>query len=192
MDEIYFLNFQGEAIELFRSPKAFESENTLIDEMEKFDRSSRIHLVDIQLKLIFSRFDSINHRSDRWQDNLKTLLAHGFHLVRGSGRILNKSFYPVRFTLVPAGQMEVVHFGFFHKLDGQDIAERFIEFCKATEYPPGIHAHIVELVLCTCGGILTGIEPQKTTRLIQRDRDTGTITGADSIIRLLTTPGNSS
>jgi hypothetical protein len=189
MGEIYLLKFQDEAFEIFQSPKTFNSERSLINEMVKFDRSSRIHLVDTQVKFIFERFDSINHRSNRWQDNLKTLLAHDFHIATASNRTLSKSFRPVQFMLSQEGRTEAVHFGFYFKEIGEDVAQQFIEFCKATEYPAGIHAHIIESVLISSGGALVAIEPESKTTLIKRDPLTDIITGEDSVIRYLTKLG---
>ncbi|MBL7688068.1 MAG: hypothetical protein JNJ49_08525 [Bdellovibrionaceae bacterium] len=101
---------------------------------------------------------------------------------------MDKSFTPVRFFLIARNPQNAVHFGFFFTENKQDVAERFIEFCKATEYPPGIHGHIIELVLTTCGGSLFAIEAQTITTLIQLAPSIGLLTGDDAVIRYLTKP----
>lgn len=189
MDFIYQLQFRDEFLNIFRSNIDHKSESTLISEMSATPNKSKLQLAEIQVKMIFSKFETINHESEFWLDNLKTLLAHGFHISHLSTNLnLEKSYEPIEFLLCAETTKTNYHNGFFYKEANQTASEQFIKFCNLTDYPPGINAHIILEMLISNGGSLIAKESDTTTILMKRDPVMDVISGSDEVIRFLSTP----
>lgn len=188
MSTSYFLDFHGESLKLFTSERLASTESDFIDLLETECSKKHIHLIAIQLKLIFEKFDSDNNTSFDWRDNLKTTLAHGFKVKRidskGNSATLEKSFSPVQFKLLADNSPEI-HLGFFHMGSDQTISEQFIAYCRATEYPPNIHKHIISGALIKNGGLLLAINSNQNESLAQLDPLTKILSGHDLIIEFL-------
>lgn len=187
----YLLDFHGESLKLISSDKVLSTESDFINVLNKECTKSRTHLITIQLKLIFEKFDSICRASFDWRDNLKTILAHGFNVKRvdskGNSMTLMKSFKPVQFKLLAIGCPEI-NLGYFHMGSDQVIHGQFMAFCKATEYPPDIHRHIVSGALITNGGALISIGLTNTELLVDVNPTTKIIKGNQAIIEFLSDP----
>lgn len=145
MTHTYYLEFLGEELELLQSTQTIGSEQEFFDRFVRSTDLKQLHLIEAQVTLLFDRFKTINHRSNSWCDNLKTLLAHGFAL-NIDGHPLPKTYVPLTFQLALPKANEQIHFGRFYRAIHELPEEQFIKFCRVTEYPPGIHPHnLVEL-----------------------------------------------
>lgn len=91
-------------------------------------------------------------------------------------------------TLLLFDRDKSLHFGYFHKLPHEKSADQFKAFCKATEYPPGIHEYTVTQILANEGGSLIAIDGRSVCTLIQRDLTTGVISGEERVIDLFMKP----
>lgn len=185
----YALQILDEHLDLFQSNNVHFSEESLISEMEKSLSGNQLHLLKIQIQLLFNKFDTINHESHIWSDNLKTLLAHGFTVINKISNItLKKSYEPIIFLLFSEKTQESHHFGYFYSFRHVNLGEQFIHFIKNTEYPPKISEHIILSVLLKDGGYLFVREPQRDTILIKCNPVTKTLTGYENLLLFFSTP----
>lgn len=186
----YFLEFHGESLKLFTSKKVVPTESAFFDLLASECPKKKTHLIAIQIKLIFEKFDSISNASSDWQDNLKTLLAHGLNVIctiDSKNIILTKTYFPIQFQLC-LDNIGNIHFGYFHIESHQVPAGQFINFCKATEYPPGIHEYIISRGLLNSGGTLVAITSGHLTNLIGLNPKTGTISCHSEVFVYLSKP----
>lgn len=190
MEIKYFLIFKKECIDLFSSSELINSERQFIEKLDTLKINQR-QLIELKIQLIFSKFEIKSNESRYWKDNLKTLLAYDFNIVRSSdNHKLVKSFYPLRFKLCLDGFQDI-HFGCFHMMSGQSITIQFIKFCKVAEYPVGISKHIITNALLRHSGHLDAIQSDETTQLIRYSRTTGIISGKPSVLNyFLDAPSN--
>lgn len=184
MVHTYKLEFVGEEVELLRSPQSIQTECDFIQRLDQIANRNRIHLMKMQITQLFDKLDTVNHRSDDWRDNLRTLLAHGFRLKKGSD-FLTKSYRPLTFNLIPEKGLVAIHFGFFHLSAEESIPGQFIKFCNKTEHPPGIHQHVISSVIKNGGGALYAHYRSGSHLLIKSDPLADTLSGDDDIIHFV-------
>jgi hypothetical protein len=180
----YDLIFKDEEIFLFNSKVQldFEAEATsFLKGLKDFK------VIELKIKFIFSKFESIIFESHFWTDNLETLLAHGFSLRNSTlNKTLVKSFEPLQFFLSPERHDKPVHYGFFHTTVNKTSTEQFIYLCENSGYQ-GLELHKFLLIsICTSGGSIFCLEPShKITLLFKMNLRTKQIFGEEIFISYL-------
>jgi hypothetical protein len=190
MTHEYQLHINGEFLEIFRSTTVHRSEIGLIQEIATTPEKLRRYLAEDITTMLFGKFDSINHRSETWSDNLKTLLAHDFDIFHVNGnKILTKSFCPLTFRLFCERTQSYLHFGHFHREPDQIVTDQFVKFCQVTGYPPRVHQWVIsEILFNGGGGRLFAIDASIEIVLAMRDPRTGIVSGVDEILDFIAGP----
>lgn len=189
MEFVYQLSFSGETLDLFVTDSDCQSEADLISHIESLPKSKNFRLGEIVIALLFDKFETKDHESFHWADNLKTLLAHGFSIFNSTTQsTIQKSYHPLQFSLFSEKTMEWHHFGRFYLEEKNNIGEQFVKFCRLSEYPPKINEHIILGVLLNDGGRLVGNSGNAETVLIKCDPRDRTISGDDAVIDFFSTP----
>lgn len=183
----YLLHIKGETLLVLRSDSDVKSESEFIDLLSRTSSKLKLSLISVQIRLLFEKLDSKSGYCWDWQNNLKTLLAHGLGLVQSSKQSsskLEKSFLPLRFELT-LNEHEPLHFGFFHTTSGTTPSDQFIEFCNASEYPTGINKHILTTALLQHGGQLIAHENEQSEVLVSLNISNGHIVASDPLFQFL-------
>lgn len=177
------MKFAEEEIAIIFSDSNIQNEAEFIDLIcRELSRCEMFRLAG-KIDLLFSILDTPNHRSTNWTDNFKTLLAYGFKIIKSTETEsipINKSYYLLKFELVLNG-FKPIHYGWYFSAHKICLGQSFVNFCDATEYPPGIHQVIICKSLLKYGGHLSVYISGKVYSLITFDEQGQSIYANDVV-----------
>ncbi len=179
----YRLEFSGEKIVIIFSDTDVESEADFMDLVCKELNCYEVFHLTAKIDLLFLILDTHNHKSTDWTDNLKTLLAYGFKVIKYTETKhspLSKSYHLLKFELSLNG-FKPIHYGWYFSAYEICLGQSFVNFCLATEYPPGIHQIIICKSLLKYGGHLAVYSFEEKHSLITLDQQSQCIYANDAV-----------